>query len=185
MFSPNNCGKCPPPKRPHHALRLISCRVFSTRWTSGSKIFLAHFSQFSLSRLLSHLLGPTYCQSDQSLVKWGLGPTMSRFLNTHNPLSLFTHIQFSVTFVEKLFSGTLITLRLFHNVFLIKRYHDNQHLNSYRIYCEKIQLADDAICYSRMFSAGEKLVLRVTKIKSCFSIIFKTNCSILHVHNSL
>ena len=50
-------------------------------------------------------------------------------------------------------------------MFLRKRYKDNQHLKPYRIYCQKIQLADDALRYGRMFLAGEKLVFRDSKLK--------------------
>ena len=48
--------------------------------------------------------------------KWFLGHTYFRFLNTHNSLRIFTHIQFSVVFAEKLFSGTLITLRFLDHI---------------------------------------------------------------------
>ena len=65
-----------------------------------------------------------------------------------------------------------------------KRYKNNQHLKPYRIYCHKIQLADGAIRYGRMFFAGEKLVFRDSKI-NCYSNILKRNCFILHLHDSL
>ena len=57
-------------------------------------------------------------------------------------------------------------------------------MKPYRIYCQKIQLADDALRYGRMFLAGEKLVFRDSKIKY-HSIIPKINSFSLHLHNSL
>ena len=111
-------------------------------------------------------------------------PTKSGFLKTRNPLRIFTHIQFSVVFDEKFFSGILITLCFFLNKFLWKRYKDNHYLKPDRIYCDKIQWADDAIRYSREFLAGEKLVFRDSRTKY-YSIIPKINCFVLHLHNSL
>ena len=59
--------------------------------------------------------GPTFyvppiARSTKVYLKRGQCPTKSAFLKTHNPLRVFTQIQFSVVFVEKHLSGTLITL---------------------------------------------------------------------------